>query len=96
MSILTDEDLITLLQIKIFLDEDFTDSTFRATLLKKYIALNQWVDAEDFIRIQELTQVVPIRPRSTRCTKCKHTQISIDLICNRCYSTCLQLYEGLK
>lgn len=96
MSILTDEDLITFLQIKIFLDEDFTDSAFRATLLKKYITMNQWIDADDLIRMQALVGAVPIKPRRTICTSCKHSQISVDLICNRCYNTCIQLYEGTK
>jgi hypothetical protein len=96
MSILTDEELITFLQIQIFLEEDFTEGAFRASLLKKYISLSAWVDDEDIPRMQALIGIVPVVPRKAKCTKCKHTQISIDLICNRCYSMCLQLHEGLK
>lgn len=94
MSILTDEDLITLMQIKIFLDEDLTDSAFRASLLKKYVTLSQWVDLEDLNRMQQLSGVVPIVPRLCKCTSCKKSQMSIDLICNVCYSVMIQILEG--
>jgi hypothetical protein len=91
MSLLTDDDLITFLQIKVFLDEDFTDSAFRAKLLKKYITLNQWIDSEDLTRMSDLVGAVTIQPRKSKCTKCRKSQITIDLICNTCYSTCIQL-----
>lgn len=94
MSILTDDDLITLMQLKIFLDEDLTDSAFRATLLKKYIALSQWMDAEDLVRMQRLAGIVPIVPRLCKCTNCKKSQMSIDLICDSCYSIMIQILEG--
>jgi hypothetical protein len=94
MSMLTDEDLITLMQLKIFLEEDLTDTAFRASLLERYIALSQWVDLEDLKRMQELAGVVPIVPRLCKCTNCKKSQISIDLICNSCYSVMIQILEG--
>jgi hypothetical protein len=94
MSILTDDDLITLMQIKIFLDEDLTDSAFRATLLKRYVTLSQWLDAEDLVRMQRLAGVVPIVPRLCKCTNCKKSQVSIDLICSSCYSVMIQILEG--
>jgi hypothetical protein len=94
MSILTDDDLITLMQIKIFLDEDLTDSAFRASLLKRYITLSRWLDAEDLVRMQRLAGVVPIVPRLCKCTNCKKSQVSIDLICGSCYSVMIQILEG--
>ena len=94
MSILTDEELITLMQLKIFLDEDITDSAFRASILDRYISLSQLVDLEDLIRMQRLTGVVPIVPRLSKCTNCKKSQKSIDLICNSCYCVMIQILEG--
>lgn len=94
MSILTDEDLITLMQLKIFLEEDLTDTAFRAAILERYITLSQWVDLEDLVRMQRLTGVVPIVPRLCKCTNCKKSQKSIDLICNSCYSVMIQIIEG--
>jgi hypothetical protein len=96
MSMLTDEDLITLMQLKIFLDEDMTDSAFRASLLSKYISLSQWLDLEDINRMQYLTGLVPVVPRLCKCTNCKKSQKSIDLICDSCYSIMVQVIEGGK
>jgi hypothetical protein len=94
MSILTDDELITLMQLKVFLEEDLTDSAFRASLLERYLSLSQWVDLEDLIRMQHLTGVVPVVPRLCKCTNCKKSQKSIDLICNSCYSIMVQIIEG--
>ena len=94
MSILTDEDLITYLQIEILLAEDNTDTVFRRAMLKKYNAMQGWLDEDDIIRMAALGFVVPIKARTSKCTKCKNTQKSIDLICNKCYSITLQLLEG--
>lgn len=91
MSILTDEDLVTLLQIEILLKEDKTDSAFRKAMLAKYKSLYQWLDGTDIARMETLGIAVPIKSRLSKCTKCKNTQKSIDLICNKCYSICLQL-----
>lgn len=92
MSILTDEDLITMLQIEILLKEDTAQTPFRAAMLKKYNSLYQWLDGLDIARMETLGLIVPIRPRLSICTKCKNKQYSIDLICERCYSIALQLW----
>jgi hypothetical protein len=94
MSILTDEDLITFLQLEILLAEDKTDTVFRQAMLKKYNAMYQWIDGTDIARMETLGFVVPIKARTSKCTKCKNTQKSIDLICNKCYGITLQLHEG--
>lgn len=92
MSILTDEDLITMLQIEILLEQDRTDSVFRQAMLKKYQSLYQWLDGVDIARMETLGLVVPIKNRLSKCTKCKNTQYSVDLICNKCYAICLQVW----
>jgi hypothetical protein len=93
MSFLTDEDLIEMLQIQILLSED-SSPVFRERLIKRYQSLQNWVDEKDVIRMGELFSVIPIKPKISKCTSCKKTQKSIDLVCNSCYSLCLQLHEG--
>lgn len=94
MSILTDEDLIEMLQIKFLLEDDITPSYFRNRLLERYTFLNSWIDEYDVNRINQLFHSVPFKPRLSKCTNCKKTQSSFDLVCESCYSTCLQLHEG--
>jgi len=94
MSILTDEDLVEMLQIELLLKEDNSPSPFRDKLLKKYNSLQNWVDTEDIIRMQRLFNIIPIKPRYSKCTNCKKSQHTVDFICESCYSICLQLYEG--
>jgi hypothetical protein len=96
MSILSDEDIITMLQIEVLLKEDATDTPFRRAMLKKYNALRSWADDQDILRMQELGLAVPIKPRFSKCTKCKKSQISVDLICNHCYNLTLQLLEAKR
>jgi hypothetical protein len=94
MSFLSDEDLIELLQIELLLEEDNSPSIFRDKLLRRHASLSGWVDQQDIDRMQYLFNIVPIKPRLSKCTNCKKSQKSIDFICDSCYSICLQLYEG--
>jgi hypothetical protein len=94
MSILTDEDLIEMLQIELLLNEDSNPSPFRDKLLKRYKSIQGWLDNDDIFRMRELFNVVPVKPRFSKCTSCKKSQHTVDFICESCYSICLQLYEG--